>query len=96
MLSAPIPEGRGSVKLPTNAASRPLTDKAIAQAKRAASAAKGKPKAVYLAGPYSSSPHDNTHLAIETMHTLLDRGYAVYCPHLSHFAHEQRERSYDD
>ena len=32
-MNKPIPEGRGSVKLPTNAAARPLRDQAIAQAK---------------------------------------------------------------
>lgn len=46
-----------------------------------------RPK-VYIAGPYSSpDPVINTRLAMEWWHTLWRRGFAPFCPHLSHLLH---------
>ena len=53
-------------------------------------------KTVYIAAPYSSDPERNTQEAIEVMHELMDSGFAPFCPHLSHYAHSQRERLYED
>lgn len=51
-------------------------------------------KRIFISGPYSSDPAVNVPLAIDAMHALMDAGFAPMCPHLTHFAHLQRERPY--
>jgi hypothetical protein len=52
---------------------------------------------VYVAAPYSKGDvEENVRVAITAAHTLMDAGYAPYCPHLSHYMHLQRPRDYED
>jgi hypothetical protein len=51
---------------------------------------------IYIAGPYSTGDVAvNVHNAMAAFHELADRGFAPFCPHLSHFLHMQRERPYE-
>lgn len=52
---------------------------------------------VYIAMPYGDhntleQRHYNTVKAMAVWHTLADAGFAPFCPHLSHFLHEYRNR----
>lgn len=49
---------------------------------------------VYIAGPYSSQPFENTARAIDTATALLERGYAPFVPHLSLWWDMQHQQSY--
>ena len=40
---------------------------------------------IYIAGPYSSAPEENTQRAIEYGLELMARGHSPYVPHLTHF-----------
>jgi hypothetical protein len=51
---------------------------------------------VYIAGPISKGPWDrNIGTAIDMSNELLDRGFAVYLPHLNFFQALSRPREYD-
>lgn len=51
---------------------------------------------VYIAGPYSKpDPAVNTAIAMQIWHSLDERGYAAFCPHLSHFLHIAKAKPYD-
>ena len=54
------------------------------------------PPCVYIAGSYSSDPAGNTRRAMDLANHLLDLGYAVECPHLSHYLHLRAERPYEE
>ena len=52
---------------------------------------------VYIAMPYGDyntleQRQYNTEKAMAVWHTLADAGFAPFCPHLSHFLHEFRNR----
>ena len=52
---------------------------------------------VYIAGPYSKPDQAvNTKTAMEIWHMLADKGYAPFCPHLSHFLHIAKPRDYEE
>lgn len=51
---------------------------------------------VYIAGPYSSAPEQNTRRAIEVGHEVMDAGLTPYVPHLSHFMELVKSRPYED
>lgn len=52
---------------------------------------------VYIAGPYTKpNPIDNLRRAIEFGNALMDAGYAVFVPHLSHFQHMVYERPWQE
>lgn len=51
---------------------------------------------VYIAGPYSSNPDENTAFAMAMGNVLLSLGFAPYIPHLCHFWHAQYPRPYED
>jgi hypothetical protein len=40
---------------------------------------------VYVAGPYTSCPQGNTHLAMIAGNELLEKGHIPFIPHLSHY-----------
>jgi hypothetical protein len=44
---------------------------------------------VYVSGPFSSAPMGNVLMAEKLATSLMDRGYAVFCPHTSYFWHDQ-------
>ena len=51
---------------------------------------------VYVAGPYTQGdPVINTHAACQDAIDLMEAGFAVFCPHLSHFLHFLRPQAYD-
>jgi nucleoside 2-deoxyribosyltransferase len=50
---------------------------------------------IYLAGPYTKpDPCENTHRAIVTANKLIDLGFDVFIPHLSHFWHTVTPKPY--
>lgn len=51
---------------------------------------------VYIAGPYSSNPIENTNRAIEVWETLHKKGFIPFCPHLTHFLHERYPHEYKE
>ena len=52
---------------------------------------------VYIAGPYTlGNTGENVARAMRTWHTLFDAGYSPFCPHLTHFLHLLKPRSYED
>ena len=52
---------------------------------------------VYLAGPYTKGDSCiNTNRAIHEANKLLDKGYAVFLPHLCHLWHTVTPRPYKD
>jgi len=51
-------------------------------------------KLVYIAGPYSSDPESCVVTAIHAGHRVMDAGLYPYVPHLAHFMHQARERTY--
>lgn len=51
---------------------------------------------IYIAGPYSSGPDENTRRAILVGHDVMDAGHVPYVPHLSHFMELVRPRPYED
>lgn len=51
---------------------------------------------VYIAGPYSSDPLDNTYEAIHYGDRLFRMGYIPFIPHLSHFWDEQQPHEYEE
>lgn len=51
-------------------------------------------KRVYIAGPYTSNPEDNTIAAMRLADDLADFGLYPYVPHLSHFWHVSFNRPY--
>ena len=51
---------------------------------------------VYIAGPYTSAPEQNTKRAIEVGHDVMDSGMTPYVPHLSHYMEAVRQRPYED
>jgi len=52
---------------------------------------------VYIAGPYTKpDPAVNVHRAIHVGNKLMDAGFAVFIPHLSHFQHLLCPRPYED
>lgn len=54
-------------------------------------------KRVYIAGPYSQGePEANVASAIDAANALLDRNYAPFVPHLTHFWHLQHNRPYEE
>jgi nucleoside 2-deoxyribosyltransferase len=50
---------------------------------------------VYLAGPYSDEPMLRTHQAIVAGDRIAELGFAVIIPHLSHFWHAVRPKTYE-
>lgn len=54
----------------------------------------------YIAGPYSAPTVEgiaaNVAAALDVLHHLLDAGIPAICPHLSHYAEQQRARDYED
>ena len=51
---------------------------------------------IYIAGPYTSGDVvANVVNAMEAWHMLVDLGAFPMCPHLSHFLHLHRQRSYE-
>ena len=46
---------------------------------------------VYISGPYSSDPENNTKKAIEIWHKIFEYGGNPICPHLSHYLHTHRD-----
>ena len=56
-----------------------------------------RPPLVYVAGPFSKGDVMlNIRAAMNTTRTLIDRGFVVFCPHLSGFQHLVDPRSYDE
>ena len=53
-------------------------------------------KTVYVAGPYSSDPENNTQEAIRIGHILMDMGFSPFIPHLTHYMELQRSRPYEE
>ena len=54
-------------------------------------------KRIYIAGPYSQGDVcANVDRAMRAWHALADAGFAPFCPHLSHFLHIQRQRTYEE
>lgn len=54
-------------------------------------------KRIYIAGPITHGDRlANVREAIEVFHELRDMGYNPFCPHLSHFANEVKQREYED
>lgn len=51
---------------------------------------------VYIAGPYSSNPEDNTEKAINYCNELLNNGFIPFCPHLSHYLHKWHPRDWKE
>jgi len=51
---------------------------------------------IYVAGPYTSAPLDNTLTAIDAADNLLRLGYVPFIPHLSHFWDERHPHEYDE
>lgn len=55
---------------------------------------------IYVAGPYSSETEvgrlQNTNAAIDVGNQLMDLGFNVYVPHLSHYMHGRKARHYED
>lgn len=49
---------------------------------------------VYVAGPYTIAPLENTLTAIDAADRLLSLGYAPFIPHLSHFWDERHTHDY--
>lgn len=49
---------------------------------------------VYVAGPYSNAPQENTERAIEKGNAVRELGFVPYIPHLSHFWDERFEHDY--
>lgn len=53
-------------------------------------------KRIYIAGPYTKpDPCINTFNAIKAANTLMDKGYAPFIPHLSHFWHTVSPKPYE-
>ena len=51
---------------------------------------------VYIAGPYTlGHMGENVSRAMHIWHALFDAGYSPFVPHLSHFLHLLRPRSYE-
>ncbi len=54
-------------------------------------------KRVFISGPYTNGDIAvNVRTAIHAASKLMDAGYTVYLPHLSHFWHLVSPRSYQD
>lgn len=52
---------------------------------------------VYVAGPYTNGDvAQNVKKAMEVGNILMDNGFAVFIPHLSHFQHMMHPRQYED
>ena len=52
---------------------------------------------IYVAGPYTKGDiAENVSKAIWVGHEIMDYGHTPIIPHLSHFMHLIRQRSYDD
>lgn len=51
---------------------------------------------IYIAGPYSSDPEQNTRNAIDAADRIFSLGYYPYVPHFTHFWHLQNPRPYED
>jgi hypothetical protein len=51
---------------------------------------------VYIYGPYTSSPEENTRKAIDVFHRVLAKERCFpFCPHLFHYAQAVQEQPYD-
>lgn len=51
---------------------------------------------VYVAGPYSSDPYYNTHVAMDFGSALIRHGsVSVVVPHLNHFMHQRYAEPYE-
>jgi hypothetical protein len=54
-------------------------------------------KTVYIAGPYSGgNTEDNVRAALMAAHAIMDLGATPFVPHLSHYLHLLRPRSYEE
>ena len=51
---------------------------------------------IYVAGPYSGDAQGNTDRAIDVGNRLINVGFNVYVPHLSHYMHARQQRHYED
>jgi len=51
---------------------------------------------IYVSGPYTSNPDENTAEAIRIGNELWELGFVPFIPHLTHFWHKQIPRPYDD
>lgn len=53
-------------------------------------------KRIYIAGPYSKGDVAvNVKRAMDAANELIERGYAPYCPHLTHFLHINHAQPYE-
>ena len=55
-------------------------------------------KSVYIASPYTKPEGkqlENVNKSFDIANTLIDIGYAPFCPLYSHFLHERQEHRYD-
>lgn len=52
---------------------------------------------VFISGPYTlGDTAVNVKKAMDLADTLLDLGFAPFCPHLTHFLHINKPRPYED
>jgi hypothetical protein len=50
---------------------------------------------IYIAGPYSSDPENNTNAAIDVAEKLAAMGHTPYIPHLTHYWHARHPHDYE-
>ena len=56
-----------------------------------------KIETVYVAGPYTVGVvEENVRLAITAANSVMDLGLSPYVPHLAHYMHQVRERTYEE
>lgn len=51
---------------------------------------------VYISGPYTGNETTNVKRAMDAWNVLADLGMHPFCPHLYHFLHFTRERTYEE
>lgn len=53
-------------------------------------------KRIFVSGPYTKGDVAiNVKNAIDTSNTLIDMGFAPFCPHLTHFLHMHKAQEYE-
>ncbi len=53
-------------------------------------------KRIFISGPYTlGDVAQNVKRAMDTANTLIDLGYAPFCPHLTHFLHMNHSQPYE-
>lgn len=53
-------------------------------------------KRVFISGPYSSNPEENTKKAIKVFHELFQYGFTPYCPHVYQMIEKDSKISYEN